>query len=228
MVDLGFGATPTTTIEMLARLSTVQPNLSVLGIDIDRDRVSQALPFAADNLFFAVGGFEVAIPNSLRFSHGPSVIRAMNVLRQYDEDEVKPAWNLMKSRLAPNGIIVEGTCDEIGRVGSWVTVTEAGPKWLTISLQLRGLAKPSKVAERLPKILIHRNIEGEPIHELLKDLDEAWASHSSLGIFSPGQRFAATATHLRAKGWPIVFAPKRWRAGELTLAWESVAPLNFR
>lgn len=45
VVDLGFGATPTTAIEMLTRLSKENSNTKVVGIEIDRERVERALPF---------------------------------------------------------------------------------------------------------------------------------------------------------------------------------------
>ena len=104
----------------------------------------------------------------------PAVIRAFNVLRQYDEAEVAGAWRSMSARLAPGGLVVEGTCDELGRVSSWVGVTASGPRTFTISLRRSGLEAPSIVAERLPKALIHRNVPGERIHELLATLDLAW------------------------------------------------------
>jgi tRNA G46 methylase TrmB len=36
VVDLGFGATPTTSIEMLQRLAQTNPQVTVIGIEIDR------------------------------------------------------------------------------------------------------------------------------------------------------------------------------------------------
>ena len=228
VVDLGFGSTPTTSIEMLERLSKVQPNVTVVGIEIDRERVNRALPFQRSNLLFGLGGFEVPLPQPLKADEKVTAIRAMNVLRQYDESEVPAAWKLMQSKLSADGFAVEGTCDEIGRVASWVTLNQDGPASFTISLHLRGLVKPSKVAERLPKALIHHNVEGESIHRLLSDLDSAWAMHAPLGIFSPAQRFVASAQDLRSKGWQIALEPKRWRMGELTLPWADISPLNFR
>ncbi|NDC19642.1 MAG: hypothetical protein EBZ87_05170, partial [Microbacteriaceae bacterium] len=66
VVDLGFGATPTTPIEMLERLSKTQPNVVVVGIEIDRERVNRALPFQAPSLLFGLGGFEVPLPSPLK------------------------------------------------------------------------------------------------------------------------------------------------------------------
>ena len=49
---------------------------------------------------------------------------------QYDEAEVADAWRTMATRLAPNGLLVEGTCDEIGRVSSWIDVAAGGDRLL--------------------------------------------------------------------------------------------------
>jgi hypothetical protein len=227
VVDLGFGATPTTTIEMLQRLALTNPQVNVVGIEIDRERVERGLPFQTKNLLFGLGGFEVPLPQPFA-NRQVSVIRAMNVLRQYDESEVQAAWSLMQSRLEPDGVIVEGTSDELGRVASWVTLDKQKPVAFTIALKLNEVDKPSKVAERLPKVLIHHNVEGEPIHKLLKELDDAWLKNSGLSTFSPAQRWIATCKQLKGAGWPIRDTQKRWSLGELSLDYEAVAPLNLR
>jgi len=189
--------------------------------------VERGIPFQTKNLLFGLGGFEVPIPEPL--SHRQvSVIRAMNVLRQYDESEVQAAWQLMQSRLTDTGLIVEGTSDELGRVASWVTLTKDKAITFTIALKLNEVDKPSKVAERLPKVLIHHNIEGEPINRLLRELDTAWLKNSGLSTFSPAQRWIATCKELKAAGWPVRDTQKRWSLGELTIDYEAVAPLNLR
>lgn len=222
VVDLGFGASPITAIELLARLSKVNPKTQVVGIEIDRERVERGLVVATNTLHFTHGGFEVPLPP--QFSKGATVIRAFNVLRQYDESEVDAAWSQMQSRLAPGGLLVEGTCDEIGRLSAWITLDSQEPKTLTLSYRLAGLELPSKVAERLPKKLIHRNIEGEPIHTFLNAIDRAWLTNAGLAAFSPAQRWVATCQMLADDGWPIEKSPKRWRLGELTVDWSAVAP----
>src|SRR6185503_7129279 len=40
VVDLGYGATPVTTVEMAARLRTVRDDVRVLGLELDADRVA--------------------------------------------------------------------------------------------------------------------------------------------------------------------------------------------
>ena len=222
VVDLGFGASPITAIELLSRLRKVNPNTHVVGIEIDRERVDRGLAVAHEQLHFTHGGFETPLPPSL--AETADVIRAFNVLRQYDESEVAAAWQQMQSRLSENGILVEGTCDEIGRLSSWVTLNKNGAVSFTISLRLSGLDLPSKVAERLPKILIHHNVPGEKIHDFLQALDLAWQSNAGIGAFSAAQRWVSTCKQLSASGWPLIGDPKRWRLGEMTIEWSAVAP----
>ncbi|WP_353826855.1 class I SAM-dependent methyltransferase [Agromyces sp. SYSU T0242] len=232
VVDLGFGASGATAFELAARLRRARPDVRVLGLEIDPDRVRTAeaqaaavragrTPFDPDlPVTFGLGGFEVPV----RGDASPAVIRAFNVLRQYDESEVAAAWERMVGRLAPGGLLVEGTCDELGRVASWVGVTADGPRTFTVSLRLTDLEAPSLVAERLPKALIHRNVAGERVHDLLVALDRAWRVHAPLSVYGPSQRWIAAARELRESGWPVHGGVRRWRLGELTVDWAAVAP----
>ena len=218
VVDLGFGASPVTTVEFADRLQLVRADIDVLGLEIDPVRVLAAQPVARPGLTFAVGGFELPTPRR------PVLVRALNVLRQYDESEVCAAWSLMQSRLAPNGVLVEGTCDEVGRLASWVAITATGPQTFTAAARLTSLDRPSDLAERLPKCLIHRNVPGEPVHALFLDLDRAWEVHTALGVFGARQRWLATIGAIRQSGWPVLGNQSRWRLGEVTLPWPAVAP----
>lgn len=232
VVDLGYGASGVTALELEARLRAARADVDVLGLEIDPGRVARAraqladvragrTPFAVDaRVEFARGGFEVPAPRQRR----PAVIRAFNVLRQYDEPDVAGAWGLMSARLQPGGILVEGTCDELGRVSTWVEVgADAAPRTLSISLRLTGLESPAIAAERLPKALIHRNVPGEGVHDLLAALDEEWTRAVAASAFGPQQRWRAALSAMVAAGWPIG-ARARWRLGELTVPWSAVAP----
>nr|BFF12356.1 hypothetical protein GCM10025699_36590 [Microbacterium flavescens] len=96
VVDLGYGASGVTAFEHWARLSAARPDVEVLGLEIDPARVTRAraqlqrvrtgsTPFAPHaHVSFARGGFEVPVAGGRR----PAIIRAMNVLRQYDEADV--------------------------------------------------------------------------------------------------------------------------------------------
>ena len=208
VIDLGFGATPVTAVELRARLrDRVRADVAVVGLEIDPVRVAAAQPAAEPPLLeFRRGGFELA---GLR----PVVVRALNVLRQYDEEAVAGAWRTMT---ATGAALVEGTCDELGRVATWAYVTAQGPQTLTLSARLSTLDHPATFAERLPKALIHHNVPGEPIHEFLLALGHAW--DAAAGPFGPRQRWRQTATTLHAASL-ILHEPTRWRQGELTLPW---------
>ena len=215
VVDLGFGASPVTTCELAARLPA---SVQVIGLEIDPDRVPRTT--AGCRAEFAVGGFELG-PVAGR-AH---VVRAFNVLRQYEESEVCAAWRTMAAGLVPGGFIAEGTCDERGRLASWVRVESDGrPVSLTISVRLAGLQRPGEVAARLPKALIHRNVEGERIHRLLTDIDRAWAAAAPWGDLGARQRWAHTVAALA--DYPLLGRPDK-RPGELTVAWSAVAPASL-
>lgn len=234
VVDLGFGASAVTALELHARLARAREDVEVLGLEISPDRVARArdqlgevragrTSFAPDaRVDFALGGFEVPVRGDRR----PAVIRAFNVLRQYDEPDVAAAWASMTRRLAPGGLLVEGTCDEIGRVSTWIAVdTASAPLTLTISLRLQDLERPSIAAERLPKALIHRNVPGERVHEYLRALDAEWERAAHASVFGPVHRWRSALSALSAAGWPLQ-ERGRWRLGEITVPWRSVAPIS--
>jgi hypothetical protein len=128
----------------------------------------------------------------------------------------------MQEQLATDGVILDGTCDETGSLASWVTLDAAGPR--SLSLALDPVAEPSAVAARLPKVLIHRNVAGEPVHRLLADLDAEWRTYAPLTVFGVRQRLAATAQGLRGRGWRVLDGPAMWRRGFLTISWRDLEP----
>jgi hypothetical protein len=212
VVDLGYGATPVTAVELHSRLQRVRSDVEVLGLEIDQDRVEAAQPATRPGLRFARGGFELA-------GSRPLVVRALNVLRQYDEAAAAQAWQTLLAGLQPGGLLLEGTCDEIGRRAAWVALDPAGPRTLTLAAHLPSLQRPGDLAERLPKALIHHNVPGTRIHTLLARLDEAWDRAAPYAAFGNRQRWVAALD--------LLDAPKdvrRARFGELTVPWESVEP----
>lgn len=218
VVDLGYGASPATAVELFGRLSALRADVRVVGIEIEPERVRQAKALERPGLSFQLGGFELPVPGR------PVLVRAFNVLRQYEEADVPAIWRLVQDRLAPEGLFVDGTCDEIGRRVTWVALDADGPLSLGLSMRFGAFELPSEIAERLPKALIHRNVPGERIHSYLQALDKAWLEAAPLASFGNRQRWTAMCRVLREGGWPVQDGPARWRLGELTVDWEAVAP----
>lgn len=213
IVDLGYGRLPVTTLELASRLRTVRPDIRVVGLEIDPERV---VPGVA-GVEFGVGGFELA-------GLHPILVRAFNVLRQYPEEAVADAWDTMRARLAPGGLILDGTCDELGRLCCWVLLDGDGPVSLTLACDPRYIERPSDLAERLPKILIHHNVPGQPIHQLLSRADRAWAAAAGHSVFGPRDRWRAMLAHLRGTGQDIEAQRRKVRDAVLTVQWATVAP----
>lgn len=218
VVDLGYGASPATAVELFERLAAVRPDVRVCGIEIEPDRVLAAKALERPGLSFLVGGFELPVPGR------PVLVRAFNVLRQYEEADVPGIWRLVQDRLAPDGLFIDGTCDEIGRRVTWIALDAARPLTLSMSMRFGSFQLPSEVAERLPKALIHRNVPGERVHGLLQAMDKAWLESAPLASFGNRQRWTAMCRTLLDGGWPVHDGPSRWRLGELTVGWEAVAP----
>ena len=218
VVDLGYGASAVTTLELVDRLGPEVDRLEVVGLEIDPARVTAV---EADRnpprVDFRLGGFELA-------GLQPVLVRAFNVLRQYDEESAARAWDTMRASLGAGGVIVEGTSDEWGRRSAWVALDADGPLTLTLSTRVADIGTPSDLAERLPKALIHHNVPGQPIHEFLRAFDQAWAAAAGLSTFGPRQRWVAAVESLAAQGWPLVGSTRRWRHGEITVRWSAVAP----
>lgn len=211
VIDLGYGATPVTAVELHQRLRAVRPDLRVVGLEIDQARVDAAQQATTEGLRFIRGGFELA---GLR----PVVVRACNVLRQYGEADAAAAWITMQAGLQDGGLLIEGTCDELGRQGAWVCLDRNGPLTLTLAAQVQSLERPSDLAERLPKALIHHNVPGTRVHALVQALDTAWDRSAPYATFGNRQRWRATCDALE---WDQC-GPRR--DGEVTVPWSSVAP----
>jgi hypothetical protein len=208
VIDLGYGATPVTAVELHARVRTVRADARVVGLEIDQARVDAALGATTEGLSFQRGGFELA---GLR----PAVVRALNVLRQYDEQAAAEAWTTMLAGLQDGGLLIEGTCDDVGRRAAWVTLGKEGPRTLTLAAHVQTLDRPGDLAERLPKALIHHNVPGHPVHALLTELDRAWDAAAPMSTFGNRQRWAAMCDGLQ---WEQTGR----RPGEVTVPWATL------
>jgi hypothetical protein len=105
-----------------------------------------------------------------------------------------------------------------------VLLDRDGPVSLTLAYDPKHIERPSDLAERLPKVLIHQKVPGQPIHTLLTAADRAWATASGQGVFGPRVRWREMVIQLHRAGLPVAPQRRRVRDAVLTVPWESVAP----
>jgi hypothetical protein len=140
-------------------------------------------------------------------------------------DDYLAHWDQVRSRSREDGTVHRrGTCDEIGRRQRGLPSTGHGPVSLSISL-IRVLHPALATPRTPPKALIHRNVPGENVHRFLGAMDRAWLDAAPLAAFGARQRWSAMCRALAADGWPLLDSPSRWRLGEVTVAWDAVAPV---
>jgi len=106
-----------------------------------------------------------------------------------------------------------------------VLLDAGGPLSLTLACDPFAIEKPSDLAERLPKVLIHHNVAGQPVHELLSAADRAWAAEAGHGVFGPRARWRAMLGALRAGGVAVETQRRHLRDAVLTVPWKTVAPV---
>jgi hypothetical protein len=228
-VDVGYGADAWTTVESAERFRHINPALPVLGVEIDPERVAAALPLEDELTRFRLGGFN--LPLSTNADGTPQyarLIRAFNVLRQYDETSVAEAHATLGSYLLPGGLLIEGTSDPHGRL--WTAnllrkTSSPAPllaEGLLFSTNFRGGFEPRQFQPILPKNFIHRVLPGEPIYAFIAAWTRAYQAALPVRSFGVRQLFAASARGLAERGYAIDIRPRVLARGYLL--WKQQAP----
>ncbi|HKY54873.1 MAG TPA: hypothetical protein VJM08_11230 [Anaerolineales bacterium] len=203
-VDLGYGFDARTTLESASRFRRLNPDLRVLGIEIDKERVEAALPYADEKTFFRLGGFNLPLQDSEHVR----LIRAFNVLRQYEEKDFIPAYNTLAPYVLSGGLMIEGTSNPFGSiwVANVVRKKEAG-NWnfeaLVFSTNFRTGFDVEEFQTVLPKNLIHRVVPKEPIYDFFEAWKQCVAATSSMKTYGARQWFIAAAESLVQNGYKI-------------------------
>lgn len=225
-IDLGFGFTPITTLESARCFRKYNPQLRVLGTELDNKRAREAQQFADDLTSFRQGGFNIPLQTNEQTGQKETVnlIRAFNVLRQYDlESECRQSHILMGSYLNVNGILIEGTSDVFGRI--WVA--NIIRKQLDHSLAIEALVFSTnfhsefnivQFQQILPKNFIHRMTgSNEMIYNFFHDWKQSYqyisTSQTNIKI---KQLFSMTAKYLVEEyGYNLITRKKYLKYGFL-------------
>ena len=203
-VDLGYGFDARTTLESAARFRRVNPDLKILGVEIDKERVEAALPFADNKTFFRLGGFNLP----LKEGEHVRLIRAFNVLRQYEEKDFAPAYERLAQYVLPGGLMFEGTSNPFGSI--WcanMTRKMDNGLWnieaFIFSTNFRMRFDVEEFQTILPKNLIHHVVQGEPIYDFFEEWKRSTKETAAMKAYGAKQWFVASAETLAQKGYRI-------------------------
>jgi len=229
-VDLGYGFDPRTTLESAERFRRVNPDLKILGVEIDKERVEAAQPYADEKTFFRLGGFNLP----LKAGEHVRLIRAFNVLRQYEEADVAPAYETLARGVLPGGLMLEGTSNPFGSIwcanvarrmesGSLLPYSQQQvveiQKWtmeaLVFSTNFRLGFEPAGFQTILPKNLIHSVVPGEPVYDFFEAWKRSAAETAAAKIYGLRQWFTAAAERLSARGYDVALQRKWLSRGYL-------------
>lgn len=217
-VDLGYGFEPFTTLESAERLRAKNPYLPVLGVEIDPERVAMGKPYEDENTFFRLGGFNLP----LQAGESARLIRAFNVLRQYDEAEWAEPIEQLGRQLIPGGMLLEGTSNPFGSVWTANVIRRSGgPPYpvrregFLFSTNFHMGFEPELFQPVLTKNYIHRMVPGEEIFEFMEHWKTACRNLAPIRTYGLRALFCDTARELRKSGYNIDLRPQLLRRGFL-------------
>lgn len=220
VVDVGYGAQAWTAIEMWERWLTFNPHLRLLGVEIDPERVAAARPYTLPGILdFQLGGFNLA---DVLGGEKATIMRAYNVLRQYEEQAVADALYKMSQGLVVGGLLIDGTSTPSGNIVAFDVYEKIADgtlahRELVFGTNFRQWVTPIHFQTILPKRLIHRMQDDSPTAFF-----EAWqqALRLAKGMGQTGQRqqwqIAAHFLHQRF-GYPIDIRRRILRRGYLVI-----------
>src|SRR5688572_14059291 len=224
-VDLGYGFDARTTLESAERFRRVNPYLKILGVEIDKERVEAALPFADEKTFFRLGGFNLP----LQAGESVRLMRAFNVLRQYEEKDFAPAYEHLAEHMLPGGLVIEGTSNPFGSIwaanlvrktlesGSSLPGVQNSWKFeaLVFSTNFRMGFEVEEFQTILPKNYIHHVVKGERVYDFFAAWKQAAAETSHARTFGPRQWFTAACEKLGSHGFDVSLKNKWLSKGYL-------------
>ena len=217
-IDLGYGFEPYTTLESAERLRVQNPNLPVLGVEIDPERVAMGKPYEDDKTFFRLGGFNLP----LQPGETARLIRAFNVLRQYEEAEWAAPIEQLGQQMIPGGMLLEGTSNPYGSVWTANVIRRSAVhpypvkrEGFLFSTNFHMGFEPDIFQPVLTKNYIHRMVPGEEIYNFMKQWKIICQKLAPMRSFGLRALFSASAVNLLKEGFKIDLRPQLLRRGFL-------------
>ena len=220
IVDVGYGESPATTIELAQAVRAVTPSLRVVGVERKRGQAAFPQGGQVPNR----SGKSSLSPLPLELVEGDftscaalgptAVVRAMNVLRGYREEEVPAIHAALGAALVDGGLVLEGSTDTEGHVTVVHVLRRRRGQLVREALLFhtdfsRGFS-PWLFRDWLPRDLRRRATPGTAIHELLTRW-EAQAKGSA-----PRARFLSSVQGIvEASPWELEHGFARWTRMQL-------------
>ena len=188
-----------------------------------------------DKTFFRLGGFNLP----LKENEHVCLIRAFNVLRQYEEKDFAPAYERLAQYVLPGGLMIEGTSNPFGSIWAANVVRRTLESrsllldfrqqavgvqslWkfeaLVFSTNFRMGFDVEEFQTILPKNLIHHVIKGEPIYDFFEAWKRSAKETAPMKTYGAKQWFVASAEALARKGYKVNLQRKFLSRGYLV--WE--------
>ncbi len=218
IVDVGYGETPITTIELARAVQQVNAEVRVFGIEretptaesqvrhVDQlHQLHQHSPSPRGGEGRGEGVTLLAGDFATCASLAPAaVVRAMNVLRGYREEEVEEIHAALGAGLVEGGLLLEGSTDTEGHVTVvWVMRKRSGAlvrEALLFHTDFTRGFSPWLFRDWLPRDLRRRAQPGTAIHSLLA----AWDSQVPGDVSDARARFVASVRGgVVATAWEI-------------------------
>lgn len=204
IVDVGYGEYAWTALEMYQRLLPINPSIRLLGIEIDPVRVMNALPHVnPPHIDFRLGGFNLV---DVLDGQQATLIRAYNVLRQYDESDVADALATLSDGLGEGGVLIEGTSTPTGRIVVFdVYQKQAGElihKHIVFGTNFRSEPIPTEFQAILPKRLIHHAYD-EPVYSFFRAWERGLAMGRGAGQYRHRRKWMYAVRYLHEMGYAV-------------------------
>ncbi len=200
VVDVGFGGSPVTTVELAARVWAIAPGCGVVGYEVDSARAEAAVGASRGTaLRFLRGGFQEVV----RADPLARVIRVMNVLRSYPASESAPVHRLLGGALVEGGLLMEGTSDTDGHVLTAWLKRRRGDSLDTEGLLVftdfaRGFG-PWLFRDFLPKDSRRAVVDGSWLRAWFEQWERCWSEVRVSGTRSAAELFRLSLSGLSSE-----------------------------
>jgi len=193
-VDVGIGCEPVTLLDSMATLREVAPELGFVGIELE-DQFARIAARGAPEADIRQGGFEVVAEVA-----PAAVIRVMNVLRTYSQEDVPDVHRRLGDALVDGGLVIEGTCDPEGDNMSAHLLRRRDDavhrEGLLFHTRFTNGFAPMLLRDRLPRDLRRRVRPDTAIGRFFADWNQAFAAARDAGIKAPAACFVESARRL--------------------------------